>query len=171
MATFLACVCPRKGGLIVFGCLQLLPWRMQFHLSFIFPHLDCIRINCNSSKFFLKFHFVLKKKKKQRKTDFILFTVLWAVFCLDCFIFFWWVVKGVRGNKSEGWGGSPCNDSVWLGVWSLSRTDPPFSPYLYLFYKEERRKGLWTRPMRVNWNYGIVFIVSRKLTSGVNRKL
>ena len=59
MATFLACVCPRKGGLIVFGCLQLLPWRMQFHLSFIFPHLDCIRINCNSSKFSLKFHFVL----------------------------------------------------------------------------------------------------------------
>lgn len=54
-----ACVCPRKGGLIVFGCLQLLPWRMQFHLSFIFPHLDCIRINCNASKFSLKFHFVL----------------------------------------------------------------------------------------------------------------
>lgn len=32
---------------------------MQFHLSFILPHLDCIRINCNSSKLTLKFHFAL----------------------------------------------------------------------------------------------------------------
>lgn len=73
-----ACVCPRKGGLIVFGCLQLLPWRMQFHLSFIFPHLDCIRINCNASKFSLKFHFCsLGLLKKNKKHHFLCYLMNW----------------------------------------------------------------------------------------------
>ena len=101
MATFLACVCPRKGGLIVFGCLQLLPWRMQFHLSFIFPHLDCIRINCNSSKFSLKFHFVLYKRKL-------------TLFCLLFYeLFFIWIILFFDDGVGGHWGWQ----ATGLGWW------------------------------------------------------
>lgn len=49
-------------------------------------------------------------------------------------------MRGVRGDKSEGWGGSPCKDSVWLGLWSLSGADPPFSPCLAFVLQAGKEK-------------------------------
>lgn len=145
MATFLACVCPRKGGLIVFGCLQLLPWRMQFHLSFIFPHLDCIRINCNSSKFSLKFHFVLKEKKNW----------LYFVYCfMSCFLFELFCVRttelgGMGVDKRKGWGEGH-GARVWPRVWFLSWGRSSLLS-LHLLFMQKRRKGHLDKETTWKW--------------------